>query len=161
MYNYYAPRDYRTQDYLSNDISAKCAWYFHTLFTTGVILNGLMKDEGKVCDLYSDKEEYELMHNNGSWSEQAEFPFKVQTIHKRKNPMKYCRSHLESYFVQFREDFKLAQVTHSKHFFETHNGFQAPITKAKSRTIKVHPIAHIIGNVLYSALHRVLKDVKC
>lgn len=160
MSKYYSPRDYKTQDYLSNDLSGKLAWYFHILLTKGVVLNGLMKDEGKVCDLYSDKEEYEVMHNNGSWSEQAEFPFKVQTIHKRKNPEKYCRANLDSYFVQFREDFKLAQVTHSKHFFETHNGFQAPITPTKSKTIKVHPIAHIIGKVLYAALHRELKDVK-
>lgn len=153
--NFFPPKNYESSHYIANDLSAKLTWYFHTLFTTGVKLNGMWADEGKKCDLYSETEEYELMHNQTSWIDQDVFPFAMQKIHKRKNPDFYCREGIDSYFVQFREDYKLAQVTHSKYFSETYSGFQAPVIENKSQTIRIHPVAHHIGNVSFVALKRI------
>jgi hypothetical protein len=127
MSKWYQKKQYSTQHYIRSDRSAKATWWMHQAITNGVCLNGLLKDEGKVCDLYSDKDEYEVMHNQGSWSN-GEFPFEMMLVHHRKDPKKYTRPGFNSYYVQFSTNFEFAQVAQAKDFIKTFQGSKLQIS---------------------------------
>ena len=124
MPKWYNRKKYSTQHYIQNDRSAKVTCWIHTVLEDKV----LIKDEGKVCDLYSETDEYELMYNIGSWTS-GEFPFDIMLVHHRKNPKKYCRDGCNSFYVQFIEDFELAQVPPVDSFVKTYKEFEAPAFK--------------------------------
>ena len=153
---YFPPREYSTQQWLMNDIPTKYAWWLHMGLMNNVDLYGLDKDVGKVCDLYSDTKEYEVMHNCNSWSQQNEFPFAMQYVHNRKNPDIYTRPNYESYYVQFRDDWGYAHMCNADHFVKTMNGYEAVANFGE--TIKINPFAKKLGNSLYNLLDWLFKN---
>ena len=157
MSKWYNRKKYSTQHYIQNDRSAKATWWIHTVLEDKVLLNGLLKDEGKVCDLYSETDEYELMHNVGSWTS-GEFPFDMMLVHHRKDPRKYCRDGYNSFYVQFREDFELAQVAPVDSFVKTYKGFEAPAFK--TWTVQINPMAYMIGKFFYESFAEAEKHKK-
>lgn len=137
--------------YLTNDLPSKVCFGLHLFLEDGALPEGIFEDKGKQFDLCTNSKEWELSHNLETWKEQGEFPFDFFQIQTRKHPELYSNPNLESYYVQFREDFELAQVVKADLLKAiTPNGVIT--AKENTRTIRIHPTAQALGFGLWKYL---------
>lgn len=148
---------YTKAQYFLNDTPARVAWWLHIALSDGIYLDGICEDGGRCFDLYSNDIEYELSYNNKSWTN-GPFPFDVFKIHGRKNPRKYANTGLNSYYVQFRKDFVLAQLCPAE--MVRIEGLDGSIMAPASSTtsVTVHPVASQLALGLHSLLGRFLGE---